>query len=353
MEIERWISLKTASMHIYIDESGSFVNATEPGAWNCVAAYVSPERDRRNLQKYLESLKKTVKHPKRPCEVKLGDLDEAVYFSFLYQLSSLSGIVFCACSDSASQSVQEIITHQEMQSDKVVEHKDKMIYPEGRKALEVFSDELRSIAPQLYVQLYHHIYVIFQVISFGTLFYAQRIPKTLGKFRWRIDQKNEYKNVFQDAYLKLVLPILQTMSFRWPFPRLEGADYSAFERFNFTKGHEPKYLKDTYGLEFGDGFNLGKLIRENIRFEDSKKNLGIQVADLIGSGVRRCLRGGFRNNDLAAELLGKLTVRGIPDHPAVRLIGFGLEEKQFVDATADRAVTIMRKMGMPMLLPDA
>lgn len=343
---------KSPSLHIYIDESGSFANTTAPGAWNCVAAYVSPEQDRCKVEQFLADLKTTVRNPKHAREIKLGELDETEYFSFLLRLSSLSGIVFCVCSDAASQSNQEIARHQEVQCQKVEEHKDKMLYPEGREGLVFFAEELRKVAPQLYVQLYHHIYLIFQVVNYGSLFFVQRIPKTLREFRWRIDQKNESKNVFQDAYLKLSLPILQTMSMRWPFPQLEGADYSSFERYDFAPEEKPTYLKDTYGIEVRDGFNLGKLIREDMKFEDSKNNLGIQVADLIASGIRRCLRGNFSDNDRAASLLGRLTIRGLEDHPAIRLIGFGTEESQAVDSTADRMVTIMRRMSKPMLVPE-
>ena len=64
---------KTPSLHIPIDESGSFASATAPGAWNCVAAYVSPERDRRKVEQCLADLKATVKNPKHAREIKLGE----------------------------------------------------------------------------------------------------------------------------------------------------------------------------------------------------------------------------------------------------------------------------------------
>ena len=140
------------------------------------------------------------------------------------------------------------------------------------------------------------------------------------------------------------------MSIRSPFLRLEAADYSSFDRYDFAPGQVPTYLNDTYGIEVGGGFNLGQMIREDLRFEDSKSNLGLQVADLIASGIRRCLRGNFSDNDRAASLLGRLTVQGPKEHPAIRLIGFGTEESQALDSAAERAVTIVRQMSKPMLV---
>ncbi len=45
-------------MNIYIDESGSFVNASSVGAWNAVAALAVPEAAEEKIDQLLTQLRK-------------------------------------------------------------------------------------------------------------------------------------------------------------------------------------------------------------------------------------------------------------------------------------------------------
>ena len=88
---------------------------------------------------------------------------------------------------------------------------------------------------------------------------------------------------------------------------LEGADYSAFSRFEYSEDEAPAYLEEEYGIEnTGDapGLNIGKVIHEDLQFVDSKGSLGVQAADLLAAGVRRLLRRNFNDHSQAARLLG-------------------------------------------------
>jgi hypothetical protein len=69
-------------MNVYIDESGSFVNATKRGSWNDGVAYALPERELRRLKETLMSLKLANGYSCAQ-EVKLRDVGEKAYFSFL------------------------------------------------------------------------------------------------------------------------------------------------------------------------------------------------------------------------------------------------------------------------------
>jgi hypothetical protein len=193
--------------------------------------------------------------------------------------------------------------------------------------------------------------MIFSVMSRGIPYFVQRFSQQLGAFRWRIDQKNSSKNVFEDSYLMLVLPLLQTMSLHMPIPFLKGADYSQFERFEFPQGQAQTYLRDDYGIQTGSDphFDLGRLLREDLHFQDSIDNEGIQVADLINGGLRRCLRGGFSENDSAAKLLGALMVQDRSQQPPLSLVGFGPGDGAPADEAAGRAVILMKRHCRPLL----
>ncbi len=132
---------------------------------------------------------------------------------------------------------------------------------------------------------------------------------------------------------------------------LKGADYHAFQRFDYSEDERPTYLKDVYGIEPADdgpALNIGKLINEDLKFEDSKQNQGVQIADLLAAGVRRCLRRQFANNERAAQLLGRLMVQGPKRHPPIALLGFSEQEEEVTSDVA-RLVRIMDTSSRAML----
>ena len=126
---------------------------------------------------------------------------------------------------------------------------------------------------------------------------------------------------------------------------LEGADYSAFQRFDYTEGETPTYLKTVYGIDIGEKgppLNIGQLIHEDLNFVDSRLNLGVQIADLLAAGMRRCLRMQFMNNQAAARLLGSLMVQRESNKPPVWFLGFS-EENERVSIRVKNLIRIMRR----------
>jgi hypothetical protein len=74
---------------------------------------------------------------------------------------------------------------------------------------------------------------IFEVLEYGTMYYATRRPEELGKFNWMIDAKGnmEKPNEWEDWWSKFIFPVLQTRSFTRPFRQLPVGDYSHLKRF--------------------------------------------------------------------------------------------------------------------------
>ena len=90
------------------------------------------------------------------------------------------------------------------------------------------------------------------IVRDGVLYFVQRFPKSLGKFRWKIDQKNSTRTEYEKTFETLTPALLQSFSLREPIPMLEGADYSAFQRFDYPEGETPTYLKTVYGIDIGE-----------------------------------------------------------------------------------------------------
>jgi hypothetical protein len=117
---------------------------------------------------------------------------------------------------------------------------------------------------------------------------------------------NRVPTAYEDAFRTILPAILQTKSLGDPMIALKGADYRHFSRFEYPRGEEPNYLKDAYGIESNGGPNVGKMIGDDFKLVDSASTPGVQVADLITSGLRRLLRGGFKAESRVAVHLANL-----------------------------------------------
>lgn len=338
-------------LNIFIDESGSFVNAPNRESWNCIAAYMSPETDRKSLRELVGTMKKIAGMPVST-EVKLKHIDEIKYIQFLEGLSALEGVCYAVATDAGLNHPAVIAEHQNVQAEKLVEHKDKMRYQAAREGLQELSDRVANLAPQLYVQLQCQVDLVVNLLMSGILYFVQRRPNTLGRFRWRIDQKNSTQTDYEKAFVTVLPPFLQTASLSEPMPMLIGADYSAFRRFDYATESRPRYLKETYGLGVDEDkpvTNIGMLMREDLLFVDSGHNQGVQVADLLASGLRRCLRQEFSDNDAVARLLGGLMVQSHRGYPLpIKFRGFSREEEHVSGAVA-RFSAIMEHHSRAML----
>ena len=339
-------------MYSFLDESGSFVSAPNENAWNVIVAYMMPERDWSRMQRAVTALQLAAGARQR-CEIKLREVKEGDYFNFLDHLSQLHGILFAVATDAGLYGIAQIEEHREIEAQEIVRHVHLMRHETGRQELRNLSDCVRNLSPQLYIQLKCQVVLIDTVIRDGTLYYVQRFPEELGKFYWRIDQKHSTKTEYEGAFEMLTPPWLQTLSLGNPLIMLKGADYGAFNRFEYPEGKAPTYLKTVYGIDTGrvGGINIGQLMREDLKFVDSKEDHGIQVADLLAAGVRRCLRARFNNNQRAAQLLGRLLLQGGSNGPPIRLLGFSRQESVVARETA-RLIHIMRLCSRVIMSDD-
>ena len=304
-------------MNIYIDESGSFVNASTTGKWNAVAAVAAPEAARRKIDQLVRRIR--LRPGSSAAEVKLHELSEDSYLQFLAALAPLNVVVFCTATDAGLNTTDRVARHQWGQVAQIRKNLDRMRHEGGRLGAELMATQLENLSPQLYVQLVCQIDLMFDVIARSINYFAQRVPGALREFRWRIDQKNSSRTDFEDAFEEVSPVLLQTMSFTEPFMKVDGFDYSRMKQYEFIDGKTPAYLREDYGIKADEAFNIQKMIRGNIRFVDSKAISGVQAADLVVSGIRRCLRRQFVDNEAVAAGLGKLMLQARHDAPSLNL----------------------------------
>jgi hypothetical protein len=331
---------------IYIDESGSFVPSPLPNSWNVVAAYVLPEATRRRAEALLRQLKLSTGRPYSE-EIKLKDLSETQLKTFLTSLGHLDSTLFVSCIDLGSQDIEAIASHKRIQVEKIRANIPRMAYEEGRVLIEHLATRVERLSPQLYTQMVVQVDLLDQVYRSSTLYYAQRVPATLSSFRWRIDEKNSSRPLFEETMRHMAPPMLQTRSLHEPAIFVEGFDYSHFERsFRFDPGEMPTYLQEETGIEIESASNLAKVLRD-FEFLRSHDVPGIQIADLLASSFRRALRNEFEDPLGIAKKLGRLTVQRAKPQPPVHLIS--LSEDQYAHDQVVDVVNVTKDAARPML----
>ena len=338
-------------MKIFVDESGNFLTAHKADAWSTVVAYASPETDRKSLDRLVGGLRTECSNG---AEAKLRNIPESRFAKFLLDLSRLRGIAFAVAVDAHLHTEKSLRSHQTRQAEKIIKHIDKMHYPEARKGLQELSSAIQSLPLQLYAQLVCQVELFHKVIARSVTYYAQRQPATLGSFRWRVDQKNTIPTPYEIAFRKILPAVLQSKSLRDPMLMLtESADYTFFKRFEYAPGDAPTYLQEDYGLEVGDGnVNIGKIVSEDFQLVDSAKESGVQVADLLASGIRRVMRGNFDDPAHIAALIGGTMLQEMHRRPPVKLIALGNEADGRVSDELEFLLRAMTRFNRPYLRPS-
>ncbi len=335
-------------MIIAVDESGSFVSTNTKNSWCVVAAYVFSERAKHRSYATLRKLKKTTGVLEYK-EVKLRNISERDYFQFLSDLSKQNGVLFAVATDSYLNTHDVLVRHRTMQANKIRKNASKMIYDEGKNSILILSEEINSLSPQLYVQLQCQVMLFSDILHRAILYYVQRDPYTLRRYKWRIDQKNATKTTYERVFERILCPMLQNISFRKPMLFLKDADYSYMKSFFYSKDDVPEYVKNAYGKDLTPCVDIGKIIRSNLEFCDSEEDPAVQIADLLASGIRRCLRYKFSDNFLASKMIGKLMLSNIRGKYPIQLVDF-IDKKEIVDDKIARVIDVFERTAKPMLI---
>lgn len=334
-------------MNIFIDESGSFASANKRESWSVVAAIASAESVRRGIESAVGMVRRSAGALPNE-EVKLDRISEHDYLRFLRALDSEGIIVFATATDTGLNSPDRIAQHQLFQVQKVRENIGRMRHEGGRAGAVLLANQMEALPHQLYVQLVCQSHLLHEIVRRAINYFAQRNPATLREFRWRIDQKDANKTVYEDAFEKIAPALLQTRSFSEPLERVTGFNYGHFGAYEYEDGKMPDYLQTEYGLPPMEAINIQKLIRGNLAFQDSKASNGIQVADLVARGIRRVLKGHFEDCSSVAEALGKLTLQNRHARPPIDLVSFAELENKTSEHVA-KMVSLMSMSCRPMM----
>ena len=331
-------------MKIFIDESGVFANPN--GKENCVSsvgALVIPECDYENTINQFECLKNRWSSKEK--EIKGSKLNEDQISSLINKISNTNCLFYAVCVDLGLEVIERVDDHKKEQADKILKPIDKMNHESMRESLRELNHRINNLSVPQYVQFVALNSLISRVFRSSTCYYSQRIPDTLATFQWYIDEKNSVSPKFEEFWLTVLHPFLQSKSLKRPLLTLESGDYSYMKKFECNS---PKYLKDTYGIDSNDGYDPSKIWGDNVKFLDSKKSLGIQLVDILTTSLRRAFSGTLQQ--CGWSNIGKLMVQAENGEKEIHMINIsGINKKVPYAGIVQQA----HKLCKPMLLSKA
>jgi hypothetical protein len=345
-------------MRIYIDEAGAFVVPPRPHSYSLVLALMIPSASEEEI--LYEFLRLRDHWPSNEVEIKGSRLDESQAAQVIELLCRYDVLVKFFAVDMATHADWNVEDFKIRQAANVTVNVTPDHDPNLVSQLKKLARTIREMPNQLFLQAFVTIQLILDIIEEGTLFYAQRLPEEIGDIAWIVDRKNHTITQMEEMWTMLILPASQTHFTKKPLKVLLGADYSYFHaRYGFTAdtmGEEMarhmEWLHDTHGVRRMTGNDRGidskLLLSEQRKFMDSRDSLGLQLADMLATTLRRAL-----NNRLQPqgwENFGKLLVHKA--HPGSSFLQLGRDENapRVLTGQAEQVCLLLNARAKSMLI---
>ncbi len=279
-------------MNIYIDEAGIFVKPPQNKcAVSAVGALIIPEKKEKIIFSKFEALKN--KWGFNGIEVKGSKLNESQVNSVIEILEKYNVMFEVVAIDMNIQSNDGITTHKLDRAQKMISCITNEFNETLIENLHKTKDEIESLSNQLYVQVSLTIQLLIQVFQKTMLYYSLRKPKELEFFKWIVDAKNLNITTSEKVWKTLILPLAQSMSLDEPLLMLKEGDYSHYYK-NRKSGDIPDYLSEHVKGKDPNNFTELNSVYSDIKFEDSKNSLGVQLADILITSIRRSMNGNLQ-----------------------------------------------------------
>jgi len=279
-------------MNIYIDEAGVFVKPSQnKSAISAVGALILSEKKEKIIFSKFEALK--TKWGFKDKEAKGSKLSESQVASVIDILEKYNVMFEIVAIDMNIQNDDGVTVHKLDIANKMIscitdEFNETLI-----KNLHNTKEEIESLPNQLYIQVSLTIELLIQVFQKTMLNYSLRKPKELEFFKWIVDAKNLNITTSEKIWKTLVLPLAQSRSFEEPVLMIKEGDYSHYYK-NRKSGDIPNYLSEHVKDKDPNNFTELNSVYSDIKFEDSKNNLGVQLADILITSMRRSMNGNLQ-----------------------------------------------------------
>ncbi|CAK9252015.1 unnamed protein product [Sphagnum jensenii] len=210
--------------------------------------------------------------------------------------------------------------HKHSQADRYLKPITADSKPEMKKYFQTLADNTRAQSNQLFVQGVVLNEVVDQVFRHATTYYVQRLPSTLGAFKWRIDAKDILVTEYEKLWQQTVLPAMQFKSLNEPLLQIRGENYTAFSKFQKEQDEPPDYLKGH--VKDADRpfkyIEVNQILTDNLKYQNSKCSSGLQLVDFLAAIATRACNGTLQNKGWSE--LGRIMVQNVKGKNALRFL---------------------------------
>lgn len=344
-------------MRIYIDEAGPFVPPQPPRPlFSLVLSLIIPSSIERELLYEFLRLRDT--WPNRSVEVKGSSLDESQAAQLITLVLRYDTLVRFIALDANMHPNALVENFKNGQADAVTANITREHHPGPILHLHQLGEAVRQMSNQLFLQAFATWELIIKTIREGTVYYVQRQPQELGDIAWSIDRKHRTLTQMEETWSTLILPISERRFAEEPLVGILEEDYSYFDsRYSFNRTTiEPDGLRHLQWLRsvsgkgpLGEderlGVNAKLLLTEQRAFEDSRDSLGLQLADMLATILRRALNGQLQY--LGWKDFGGLLIRH--HNPGTGFIQLGAGEETLMTGHARRVCKILDSKAKSMV----
>lgn len=346
-------------MRIYIDEAGVFVPRTDgQPSHSVVLGMVVPSLIEAELSYEFLRLRDT--WPRNEIEIKGSKLDEAQAAQVINLVSRYDILVTFVALDMATHGNDAMSRFKNEQADSLTTHQTPEHSKTVVREMHEMADAVRRMPNQLFVQGFATTQLIFETTQQATLYYAQRLPQELGDIAWIIDRKNRTMTEMEQTWATLILPASESHYARTPLQRLRGANYSYYDaRYGVDCLNAPEellkhidWIRSQYDVKepLHKAIDSKKLLSEQRQFGDSRNSLGLQLADMLATILRRALNGNLGNEGW--KDFGRLLI--LKTRSSFIQLGSSVDRQaRYVGGRAESVSKELSRQAKSMLLEDS
>ena len=258
-------------------------------------------------------------------------------------LRSYDILVDIICLHIGDHPVDVVEKYKRVQANKLIEHLTEKHHKSLIKQIHEYRERLLKLPNQLFIQAIVSMKLIMRILENAPLYYCQRIPEELGNFVWHIDakDKNTGKTPFEQLWTTLLMPMLENNYHMGVF---EDGDYSHFKKYEVRLEDMTDHQRSLGSEKSIGGVDIKKLINEQLYFEDSASNIGLQLVDIISGSFNRAMNGNL--NIKGWRHLGVLMVQ----RPSIVLLNTDGNNRTPLLKRHSLVLSTMQKNRKPMLV---
>ncbi len=174
--------IREVGLHIFIDESGTFVPDVHGHSISAVGALVIPSSATKGFKKLYGRLRRRL--PKTKDEVKGRKLSEEEVVEVAGLLRRVGALFEVVAVDMGMHSKEGLVRHKSGQAEAITAHLTSDHHPNLVEQVWELRRQLEDMSPQLYVQSVAMGELVYQTLKHADTYYAFRKPRELGEYHW-------------------------------------------------------------------------------------------------------------------------------------------------------------------------